>query len=152
MKRVLLGIIISITIVIIIFLALALYSETGSPPGLINGQLSPCSNKPNCVSSESAPSDDHSIAALTVTPSMGEEPLLELKEIVELLGGEVRYTDEQYMATIFNSSLFGFIDDVEFRFDQGSGLIHVRSASRVGYSDLGANRTRIEQIRLLYKK
>ncbi|PZO25782.1 MAG: DUF1499 domain-containing protein, partial [Betaproteobacteria bacterium] len=44
---------------------------------------------------------------------------------------------------------FGFVDDVEFRIDQGSGLLHVRSASRVGYSDLDANRKRVEQIRVL---
>ncbi len=80
---------------------------------------------------------------------MGEEPLLKVKEVIELLGGQVNYSDENYLASTFTSDLFGFIDDVEFRVDQGNGLLHVRSASRVGYSDLHANRNRVEQIRTL---
>jgi len=43
--------------------------------------------------------------------------------------------------------VFGFVDDVEFRFDRNTGCIHVRSASRLGISDLGVNRRRIEDIR-----
>lgn len=148
-KRALLGLIVLITAVIIVFFGLGLYSETGSPPGLSNGQLAPCPDKPNCVSSESSPSDDHSIAAFPVTPGMGEEPLLKVKEVIELLGGDVNFSNEQYLASTFTSDLFGFVDDVEFRVDQGSGLLHVRSASRVGYSDMDANRKRVEQIRTL---
>jgi len=148
-KRALLGLIILITVVIVAFFAMGLYSETGSAPGLANGQLESCPSKPNCVSSESSPSDKHSIAAMTITPAMGEEPLLKVKEVVELLGGDVNYADDNYMASTFTSELFGFVDDVEFRVDQGSGLLHVRSASRVGYSDLDANRKRVEQIRQL---
>jgi len=148
-KRALLSLIVLITLVIIVFFGLGLYSETGAPPGLANGQLAPCPNKPNCVSSESSPSDNHSIAALPITPGMGEEPLLKVKEVIELLGGDVNFSNDQYMASTFTSDLFGFVDDVEFRIDQGSGLLHVRSASRVGYSDLDANRKRVEQIRAL---
>ncbi|MEW6204515.1 MAG: DUF1499 domain-containing protein [Pseudomonadota bacterium] len=149
MKRALLGLIVLITVVIIVFFGLGLYSETGSPAGLSNGQLAPCPDKPNCVSSESSPSDDHSIAAFPITPGMGEEPLLKVKEVIELLGGDVNFSNEQYLASTFTSDLFGFVDDVEFRVDQGSGLLHVRSASRVGYSDMDANRKRVEQIRTL---
>jgi uncharacterized protein (DUF1499 family) len=149
MKRASLGLIVLITLVITVFFGLGLYSETGTRSGLSNGQLTPCPDKPNCVSSESAPSDDHSIAAFPITPSMGEEPLLKVKEVIELLGGDVSFSSDQYMASTFTSDLFGFVDDVEFRLDQGSGLLHVRSASRVGYSDLGANRKRVEQIRVL---
>lgn len=149
MKRALLSLIILITVVIVAFFAMGLYSETGSAPGLANGQLSSCPSKPNCVSSESSPSDSHSIAAISIMPAMGEEPLLKVKEVVELLGGDVSFSDDNYMASTFSSELFGFVDDVEFRVDQGSNLLHVRSASRVGYSDLDANRKRVEQIRQL---
>ena len=148
-KSALLGLIIITASVIIAFLAMGLYSGTGSAPGIANGQLAGCPNKPNCVSSESAPSDDHSIAAIAITPNMGDEPLLKVKEVIELLGGDVKYADENYMASTFSSDLFGFVDDVEFRVDQSSGMLHVRSASRVGYSDLGTNRKRVEQIRRL---
>jgi uncharacterized protein (DUF1499 family) len=137
------------TSLLVVFFGLGLYSGAGSPPGLAQGQLAPCPNKPNCVSSESAPSDEHAISALRITPAMGEEPLLQVKNVIELLGGQVSYTDENYLASTFTSDLFGFVDDVEFRVDTNNGLLHVRSASRVGYSDLNANRNRVEQIRTL---
>jgi uncharacterized protein (DUF1499 family) len=44
-------------------------------------------------------------------------------------------------------SRLGFVDDVEFRIDEAAGRIHVRSASRKGYWDLGVNRRRVETIR-----
>lgn len=149
MKKALLGFIILITIVFVIFFALGLYSGAGSPQGLINGQLAQCPKKPNCVSSESAPSDSHSVAAFPITSTMGEEPLLKVKEVIELLGGDVDYSDETYLASTFTSDFFGLVDDVEFRLDQGSNLLHIRSASRVGYSDLNTNRKRVEKIRAL---
>ena len=52
-----------------------------------------------------------------------------------------------YLYAEYTSALLGFVDDVEFFFPPGGHLIHVRSASRLGYSDLGANRRRIEAIR-----
>jgi len=51
----------------------------------------------------------------------------------------------------FRSNVFRFVDDVEFLFDREKKLIHVRSASRVGYSDLGVNRKRVEKIRSLFQ-
>ncbi|MFK7778444.1 MAG: DUF1499 domain-containing protein, partial [Gimesia sp.] len=50
----------------------------------------------------------------------------------------------------FRSLCFRFVDDVEFLIDSGQNMIQVRSASRVGHSDFGANRKRIESIRRLY--
>jgi uncharacterized protein (DUF1499 family) len=55
--------------------------------------------------------------------------------------------EENVIQAEFLSSVFGFVDDVEFYFDDRKKIIHVKSASRVGYSDLGANRRRIEKIR-----
>ncbi len=149
MQKALLSLVALLAVVSIVFFAIGLYSETISPSGLANGQLSPCPEKPNCISSESAPSDDHAVAALAITPFMGEEPLLKVKEVIELLGGDVNYSDETYMASTFTSTLFGFVDDVELRFDQGNNLLHVRSSSRVGYSDFNVNRRRVERIREL---
>jgi uncharacterized protein (DUF1499 family) len=58
---------------------------------------------------------------------------------------------ETYWKVEFRSRIFRFVDDVEFVFDRDSQLIHVRSASRVGYSDLGVNRKRVEKIRSLFQ-
>lgn len=57
-----------------------------------------------------------------------------------------------YLHVTFQSALFGFVDDVEFYFDEANKLIHFRSASRTGYSDLGANRKRMDAIVANYLK
>lgn len=149
MSKALLGLVATSAAVMVVFLGMGMYSEAGSPAGLGNGRLAPCPNKPNCVSSESSPGDDHAIAAIAITPTMGDDPMGKVKEVVELLGGKVSLLQEQYMASTFTSALFGFVDDVEFKLDRERGVLQVRSASRVGYSDLGANRKRVEQIRQL---
>jgi uncharacterized protein (DUF1499 family) len=62
-------------------------------------------------------------------------------------GARIKTVQERYIHAEFTSFLFRFVDDVEFLLDDGSKTIHVRSASRVGYSDLGVNRRRVEAIR-----
>ena len=52
-----------------------------------------------------------------------------------------------YLYAEFASRLLGFVDDVEFYFPPNERIIHVRSASRLGHSDFGVNRKRIEDIR-----
>ena len=59
--------------------------------------------------------------------------------------------DRTYLHAEFTSRFMHYVDDVEFLYDQAAGLVHVRSASRVGYSDLGVNRKRIESIRRAVK-
>jgi len=57
--------------------------------------------------------------------------------------------DESYLHYEFSSLLLRFVDDVEFLFDDETKTIHFRSASRTGYGDLGVNRQRMEQVRVL---
>lgn len=66
--------------------------------------------------------------------------------------GNVTFVVEEgtYWHLEFRSRIFRFVDDVEFLFEPQTKLIHVRSASRVGHSDLGVNRTRVEKIRALF--
>lgn len=115
----------------------------GEPPqniGVRDGRLSPCPESPNCVSSFES-SEEHSIAALDATLAQIQQVVLALDEanIVE--------QSSDYMYVEFTSRLMGYVDDVEFLYDSASNQTHVRSASRLGYSDLGANRKRIEAIR-----
>lgn len=56
-----------------------------------------------------------------------------------------------YLHVEFRSPFFGFVDDVEFLADEAANVIHVRSASRIGYSDGGTNRRRVEMLRALYQ-
>lgn len=133
--------------VVCVFAALGMYSKTGTPPGLANGQLAACPKSPNCVSSESAPSDNHSIPGIRIETTTGKDPLEAAQKAITELGGQVNFTNDNYLAATFTSSLFGFVDDLEMQIDSGSGLIHIRSASRVGYSDFNANRKRVEALR-----
>jgi len=52
-----------------------------------------------------------------------------------------------YLSATFKSKIFGIVDDLEVRIDMEASLINVRSGSRVGYSDSGVNRTRVEELR-----
>jgi uncharacterized protein (DUF1499 family) len=114
--------------------------------GVNNGKLAPCPNSPNCVSSQSS-DVGHSIAPLTYN-STPEEAIAKLKSVIESLPRTKIITESNdYLYAEFKSALMGFVDDVEFYLDPKANVIQVRSASRLGQSDLGVNRKRIETIR-----
>ncbi|MDZ8137948.1 MAG: DUF1499 domain-containing protein [Nostoc sp. DedQUE04] len=118
--------------------------------GISNGKLTPCPNSPNCVSSQSTDAS-HQIAPLTFT-SIPEQAITNLKQIIESLPRTKIITESKdYLYAEFKSALLGFVDDVEFYLDRTANLIHVRSASRLGQSDLGVNRKRIETIRAKFQ-
>lgn len=121
--------------------------------GVNTGKLTDCPNSPNCVSSQSPTSDEtHFIQPLKYT-SATEKALADLKKVIE---SEDRTTiineSSDYLYAEFKSALMGFVDDVEFYIDSSSSTIHVRSASRLGQSDLGVNRKRVETIRTKFNQ
>ena len=111
-----------------------------------DGRLADCPKSPNCVSSI-ATDEKHAIHPFTYTGDKAEgyETLLGIlssqKRIV------IAVQSDDYLHLEFKSKLFRFVDDVEFYFPKDESLIHVRSASRKGYFDLGVNRKRVEQLR-----
>ncbi len=108
--------------------------------------LPPCPNRPNCVSSQAAyPS--HFIEPLRF-PGSPADAWVVLKFALQSLP-RTRVVEESgwYLRAEAKSRIFGFVDDVEFLMDVRNSVIHVRSASRIGYSDLGVNRNRIECVR-----
>lgn len=114
--------------------------------GVQSGKLAPCPNSPNCVSSQSQDAE-HKIAPLTYN-STATVAMAKLKKVIESLERTKIITEtDNYLYAEFTSKLMGFVDDVEFLIDDNSKVIHVRSASRLGQSDLGVNRKRIETIR-----
>jgi len=114
--------------------------------GVKEGRLAPCPNSPNCVSTQSA-DEKHRIDPIAYTTST-EEARKRLEKIVRAMPRtKVVRLEEDYMHLECRSKLFRFVDDVEFWFDDANKVIHCRSASRKGYSDLGVNRKRVEQIR-----
>jgi uncharacterized protein (DUF1499 family) len=127
----------------------SLFSFSGTRPtnlGIHDGKFAPCPSSPNCVSSQSQDMD-HRIAPFTYEGSP-EASFARLKSVVRSLPRtEVIAETDDYLYTEFTSALMGFVDDVEFFLNRDANEIEVRSASRLGESDLGVNRQRIEQIR-----
>lgn len=147
MKKMFAAVAITAILVVAYFIYLGQVSRSGSAPGLVSGMLSSCPDKPNCVCSENRQDDAHFIEPLPLAGAPLAQAMQNLRAAVEQLGGHIESSSADYIAASFRSSLFGFVDDVEFRADQTRQVIQVRSASRVGHSDLGANRKRVESIR-----
>ena len=120
------------------------------PEPVAGGPLPPCPGSPNCVCSEDDTPDARRVAPLPAGPdhaaSWGK-----LKKAVADLGGDVRSDTGTLLHAVFKTPVLRFPDDLHARLDEATGLIHLRSQSRVGRSDLGANRTRVEKLRAQYE-
>ncbi|HET7672719.1 MAG TPA: DUF1499 domain-containing protein [Burkholderiales bacterium] len=112
--------------------------------GVRDGRLAPCRRTPNCVSSQADPADrEHYIAPIPFKGTMADlRRLVESMERVTVI--EAR---DDYLYAEYRSRLLRYVDDVELYLDKG--VVHVRSASRLGRRDFGVNRKRIEQLRAL---
>jgi len=125
---------------------LSLTAETPKNLGVHDGRLAGCPLSPNCVSTQ-AEDHDHWIAPISVSSTV-TPPIEVLAEIVRSLPRTtIVEQSNHYLRVEFRSRLFRFCDDVEFYFEDESDRVHFRSASRVGHSDLGVNRDRMEMIR-----
>jgi len=142
----------AVAVAIIIVLGLAAMfslSFTAKRPdmlGVTGGKLAPCPSSPNCVSTQA--SDAEQRMEPVAFAGDGDDALSRLRTIIDgMPGGKVITCRSGYLQVEFTSRLFRFVDDVEFLVDDEKHIIHFRSASRVGYSDLGANRRRMTRIR-----
>ncbi|OED35578.1 hypothetical protein AB833_30150 [Chromatiales bacterium (ex Bugula neritina AB1)] len=118
-------------------------SAQQSPPALQAGTLAPCGKKPNCVSS-AAPTDSDQYIAPISNPGA---TIQSISAAIEKMGGTTQTVDGDTLTATFTSALFGFVDDMTVLPDTSAGIFQIRSSSRVGYSDMGANRKRVEQLR-----
>ena len=131
-----------------------LTSCSGTRPsnlGVQSGALQKCPEKPNCVVSSDGVGEEHAIEAILTN----DDPQTSMQKLVSILnsmdGVTIISSEKNYLRAEFKSSLMGFVDDVEFYQASGSKKIQIRSASRVGYSDMGVNRKRMELIRKSFK-
>lgn len=116
--------------------------------GVQNSRLTDCPSKPNCVNSQ-AIDEDHVVAPFQYTGSK-KSAFHHLKKVLESFERTTIIEEsESYLRVECRSAIMGFVDDVEFYFPE-ENVIHVRSASRLGYSDLGVNRKRVEKLRKLF--
>ena len=128
---------------------MAIFSFSGTRPtniGVTDGKLLSCPDSPNCVSSQSTDAE-HKIAPLTYTG----DPVTALENLKAVISSmprtQIITAEGNYIYAEFTSALMGYVDDVEFYLNADKSLIEVRSASRLGKSDLGVNRDRVEAIR-----
>ncbi|HHB76547.1 MAG TPA: DUF1499 domain-containing protein [Desulfobulbus sp.] len=111
--------------------------------------LDPCPDTPNCVNSEQR-FGRASIAPFQVhgPPAVSWHILL---RAIQEQGGQIESVNDMFLHATFRTGIFRFVDDLTCRLDPVSGVIHLRSSSRIGYFDFGTNRRRAERIRRTYR-
>jgi len=107
--------------------------KSKKPIGIVDGKFYPCPDTPNCVSTL-ATDKQHKIDPIKYSGSLNEAK----EKVIKIIDAE------------FRSATFRFIDDVEYLFDDSEKIIHFRSRARLGHSDMGVNRKRMENIRNMY--
>lgn len=124
---------------------LAVWSHTRSAArGLVHDKLAPNNPSPNSVCSEG---EGANIEPIRIKDA--EDAWDALQDAIESLSGRFISIEENYVHAVFKTSVLGFEDDLEARLDTENGLIHLRSSSRVGYSDMGCNLKRVTALRRL---
>ena len=123
-------------------------------PGLREGKLKPPSRTPNSVSSQALlwPQAEYAVEYATIEPlAFTQDSALAMNRLRDVLAGwpgaRIVENNPDYIAVQFETRSLRFVDDAEFLLDSAARVIHVRSASRLGRKDFGANRARIEAIR-----
>lgn len=140
MSKLLMVIVALVIAIVVYFFYQGYVSKSGTAPGLVNGALTACPDKPNCAVTE-----------LSLDQQQADA-LGRLANIIINTGGVVQMRSDQYLSAIYSSSIFGFVDDVEAHLDQGKGVLKLRSASRVGHSDLGVNQKRLDTLTEAWNK
>jgi uncharacterized protein (DUF1499 family) len=150
LKKMLIGILVLLGLIVLVFTLMLFRLGATSRSMEVSlghdaGQLLVCPDSPNCVSSQADPADSHYINAIEDLDGSKWE---RLQMVLNGMDGATEVSSEgNYAYYTFQTRLMGFVDDVEFFYAPEQSLIHVRSASRVGQSDLNANRKRLEIIR-----
>ena len=128
-------------------------SLTPTDLGVRSGKLKLPSGTDNSVSSQAALYPDHTrhlASQIAPLPLRGDGPatLARIQSIVKVMAGaKIVKSEADYLYAQYTTPLMRFVDDVEFWYDPVTQVIQVRSASRIGKSDLGVNRKRIEAVR-----
>ncbi len=119
--------------------------------GLKNNMLAPCPSSPNCVLSQ-ASDPKHQIHPIHYKSSVeiAKERLNQV--ILSMVDTRTITQNKVYWHVEFTTPWLRFVDDVEFYFPESEALIHLRSASRSGYWDLGVNRKRTKEIRSRFEE
>lgn len=117
-----------------------------------DGKLSRCPDMPNCTCSQYPDDRKHFQEALVFKGEIASAKKHIEAVVKEMKGAKIVSEKGPYLHATFTSGLFKFVDDVEFLIKPDEGLVHFRSASRLGKWDLGANRRRMEELRSKFQQ
>lgn len=116
--------------------------------GVQDGRLASCGRRLNCVSSQADPGDaQRFVAPIRVTGAAAEAIAAARRAVESMARARVVRAEGNYLHAEFRSKLMGYVDDVELTYDAQAGVLHVRSASRLGRRDFGVNRARVAALR-----
>ena len=132
---------------VFISVSVLLFSCSGRVP-LAIGEFRSCPDKPNCVSSKNSNVQNY-LEPIYYKGSLNNAKVDLLLTIKTFDSAMIKKELDQFIHVEFTSNIFRFIDDVEFYLIE-PGVIHFRSASRIGHSDLGVNRRLMNRIRLAF--
>lgn len=137
-----------IAVVLLPLIGLATLSLTSRRPdnlGVHNGQLANCPPTPNCVST-TATREPQRMDPIPFDGTADEARARLVKLLTAHPRTKIVTEQPTYLHAECSTAVFRFVDDVEFLIDENEKIIHFRSASRTGHSDLGENRRRMERI------
>lgn len=124
-------------------------AKSKKPIGIVNGKLHPCPKSPNCVSTQ-AIDEKQKMEPINYSGDLEDAKAKIIDIINSLKRSKIITNEENYIHIEFRTATFRFVDDVEFIFDDKEKVIHFRSRARMGYSDMGVNRKRMEEITKLF--
>ena len=145
------GIVLLVLILAYVLRLIYLVQNTPAAAGFGTGSaITACATaKPNCVSTYNA--EDSFKANPIAFSGDAASALAKLKAAIQTEPNvEVVFENAQQIEVTFKTALFGFCDDARFAINPAANHIEFRSTSRVGYSDLGVNRKRMERIRTAF--
>ena len=142
-----------IAVVLLPLVGLAALSLTSRRPdnlGVHDGQLADCPPTPNCVST-TATRESQRMAPIPFDGNINEVRTRLLEIVTAIPRAKIVTEEPNYLHVECTTAIFRFVDDVEFLIDEEQQVIHFRSASRTGHSDLGENHRRMEQVTAAFR-
>jgi uncharacterized protein (DUF1499 family) len=133
----------------LLMVTMPLLSCTDKAPanlGISDSGLAPCPSSPNCVSSD-ARDPKHNIPPLQLIMPPAAAFQIARELVLKLPRTQIVNETTDYLHAECKSAFFGFVDDLELHLRRAEGIIAIRSAARLGYSDFGVNRRRVESLR-----
>ncbi|ADU62473.1 MAG: DUF1499 domain-containing protein [Pseudodesulfovibrio sp.] len=139
-----------LTLVVAALILSACASKAPETLGLRNGRFAACPESPACVSSQD--NGPHHVAPIAATGSP-EVVMVDLSNAIEsMFGGKAVVMDGPYLRAEFTSRVLRLVDDLECHYDEGRGVIEIRSSSRIGQMDFNASRDRVEELRKIFSE